>query len=299
MLSTEFCADPERFAALIAPLVDVDRAGAVMVSQLVANHLVSPYPQAPLLAAVGDGTQVSVAAVRVPSYPMVVTVDPTLRDPAAALDALTAAVLDRGEPIVGFVGRRTTAELISQIWCNRTGAAAVPRMWELYYRLGELREPGRVRGEPRQASMKDPADVALLADWFCEFRKETGISRTPPVPDPDSLRQNAERGEIVMLWCVDGRPVAAAGHGPVRAGASKIAPVYTPPDQRRRGYGAAATVAAIRSARRLGAAEITLFTDADYPASNACYLGLGFEVVGEFAEFDVLPAAMTAPVSAG
>ena len=48
------------------------------------------------------------------------------------------------------------------------------------------------------------------------------------------------------------------------------------------------TVAAIESARRLGATEITLFTDADYPASNAVYRGLGFEVIGEFAEFDVV-----------
>ena len=50
----------------------------------------------------------------------------------------------------------------------------------------------------------------------------------------------------------------------------------------------------MRSAQQRGAAEITLFTDADYPPSNACYRGLGFEVVGEFAEFDVIAAELLA-----
>jgi len=297
MTSTEFFTDAERFAAVIEPLVRRDCAGAVMVSQLVANQLASPYPEAPLLAAVGEGERLQLAAVRVPGYPMVLVVDPELGDPAGPLAALAEAVIAQAEPVVGFVGRRQTAESMAQTWAGRTGTVATPRMWELYYRLGELREPVNVAGESRRAAVTDPADVDLLADWFCEFRKETGISRTPPVPDPDILRSNAKRGEEVMLWCVDGRPVAAAGHGAVRAGHCKIAPVYTPPDLRRRGYGAAATAAAVHSARRLGAEEITLFTDAQYLPSNACYQGLGFEVIGEFAEFDVVPASLATTVA--
>jgi ribosomal protein S18 acetylase RimI-like enzyme len=297
MTRVEFFTDAERFAAAIEPLVGKDRAGAVMVSHLVANQLASPYPEAPLLAAVVGGGQIAVAALRVPSYPMVVTLDPELADPAGCLDALTAAVLTRNETIVGFLGRRKTVQLLSQSWCRQTSAAATPRMWELYYRLGELREPVNVPGECREASMTDPMDVALLADWFCEFRRETGITRTPPVPDPELLLSNAKRGEVVLLWCVDGEPVAAAGHGPVRQGQCKIAPVYTPPERRHRGFGAAATAAAVRSAQSRGAQEITLFTDADYATSNACYRGLGFEVIGEFAEYDVTPVPVPTTVA--
>ena len=258
-----------------------------MVSHLLANQLVNPYPQQPLLAAVTDGTRVAVAALRVPGYPMVVTIDPELRDPAGWLDALAAAVPARSEPIVGFVGRRATVQAVSRAGPPAPDRRQTPRMWELYYRLGELREPVNVPGEARPARMTDPADVALLADWFCAFRAETGISRTPPVPDPETLLSNAERGEVVTLWCCGRQAGGRGGPHAVRHRQSKIAPVYTPPDQRRHGYGAAATAAAVRSAQRLGATEITLFTDADYAPSNACYRGLGFEVIGEFAEFDV------------
>ena len=42
--------------------------------------------------------------------------------------------------------------------------------------------------------------------------------------------------------------------------------------------------------RLLATGRLELFTDADYPASNAVYRGLGFEVIAEFAEFDVAVA---------
>jgi RimJ/RimL family protein N-acetyltransferase len=288
MTRTEFFTDPERFGDAARPLVRRDPVGATMVSQVLANHIANPFPHSPLMAIVTDDGAVEVAALRVPGFALVTVIDPSIEDPAAVLGRLTDDVLARREPIVGFSGRRRTVRLLTDTWTERTGAASKPRLWSLMYRLGDLVPPVGVRGESRPASMDDPADVALLADWFCAFRKETGVGRTPPVPDPQALMDNAKRGEVFTLWCDDGRPVAAAGHSAVRGGSSRIAPVYTPPDQRRRGFGSAATVAAIDSARRLGATEITLFTDADYPASNAVYRELGFEVIGEFAEFDVV-----------
>jgi len=63
--------------------------------------------------------------------------------------------------------------------------------------------------------------------------------------------------------------------------------VYTPPQHRRRGDGGAVTAAAVRSAQRGGASEITPFADAGYPPSNLLYRRLGFDVVAEFAEFAV------------
>src|SRR6478735_7243338 len=288
MTSTEFFTDPERFAAVAQPLVRRDPVGATMVSWVLANHIANPFPHSPLMAVVTDDRAVAVVALRVSGFPLVAVIDPSIEDPAPVLGRLVDDVLALREPIVGFSGRRRTVRLLTDVWTERTGAAAKPRMWSLMYRLGELTPPVGVPGESRPASMDNPADVALLADWFCEFRKETGVGRTAPVPDPQTVLDNARRGEVFTLWCEDGRPVAAAGHSAVRGGSSRIAPVYTPPDQRRRGFGSAATVAAIESARRLGATEITLFTDADYPASNAVYRELGFEVIGEFAEFDVV-----------
>jgi ribosomal protein S18 acetylase RimI-like enzyme len=292
MTRTEFFIDAERFAAVAQPLIDRDPIGSTLFLHVLANHLASPFPGPLLMAAVTDGGRIGAAAMRVPGFAMIGVLDPSTADPATVLGRLADDVLARGEPIVGFTGRRRTAKLLTDAWSERTGATSKPHMWTLLYRLGELTPPVGVPGTPRLAAMDDPADVALLADWFCEFRRETGVGSAPNVPDPQALVRNAERGEVFTLWCVDGRTVAVAGHSAVRRGGAKIAPVYTPPEHRRRGFGSAVTVAAIESARRLGAGEIMLFTDADYPASNAVYRGLGFEVIAEFAEFEVVDAVI-------
>jgi GNAT superfamily N-acetyltransferase len=288
MARTEFFSHAEQFAVTVEPLVDSDRVGATMLSHILAGHLAQPFPETPLLALASDAGRPVLAALRVQPYPLIVVVDPEYNDPGLAVADLAEAIATRHEPIVGVTGRRDTATLFANAWAAHTGSTVQPRLWELYYRLGELVEPVGVPGMPRLASMQDPSDVELLAEWFCAFRQETGVGRTPPVPDPDTLRRNVERGEVYIVWDLHGRVVAVAGHSPVRRGASKIAPVYTPPDERRQGFGSAVTAAAVRSARERGAAEITLFTDADYLPSNVAYRRLGFEVVGEFAELDLL-----------
>ncbi len=74
---------------------------------------------------------------------------------------------------------------------------------------------------------------------------------------------------------VDGDPVAMAGVTRTVAGVTRVGPVYTPPDQRKRGYGGAVTAAVSQAALAAGAQEAVLFTDLANPTSNALYPRLG------------------------
>jgi len=287
MVRAEFFTDADAYAAVIEPLVNRDPDGATMVASVLANHLARPFPGGPLLVAVLGGDQVQLAALRVPDFPLLFVVDPDIEDPATVFTILADAVLATGETIVGFSGRRVGARALAAAWTAGTGVAPEPRMWSLLYRLTGLVEPVGVPGAPRAAALQDAAELDVLARWFAEFRRETGVARTPSEPDPCGVLRHAARGEVFTLWTNDGQLVAVAGHSPVRRGRARIAPVYTPPGHRRRGFGSAATAAAVHSAWRAGAVEVTLFTDAEYPAANEVYRRLGFEVVGEFAEFDV------------
>jgi predicted GNAT family acetyltransferase len=220
---------------------------------------------------------------------MTVVVDPDITDQAGVLDELAAAVIARDEPIAGLGGRRRTVELLAAGWAARTGIQPKLRMSLLFHRLGTLTPRVGVSGAPRTASMLVRTDVDVLARWWFEFEQETGANAhaASTAPDPEVVRRGAARGQLVTIWSDGGRDVAAAGHTAVRDGSARIAPVYTPPEFRRRGYGAAVTTAAVRSAQALGASEISLFTDASYPPANAVYRGLGFQVVAEFAEFEI------------
>lgn len=69
-------------------------------------------------------------------------------------------------------------------------------------------------------------------------------------------------------------------------GTVRVAPVYTPPALRGRGYAAAVTAEVSRAARAEGAEEVLLFTDLSNPTSNALYHRLGYRSVREFAVWE-------------
>ena len=84
------------------------------------------------------------------------------------------------------------------------------------------------------------------------------------------------------------RPAGVARRAP-QAGSARIGPVYTPPGQRRHGYGSAVTARATRDVLDLGAVPL-LFTDLDNPTSNKIYQQLGYHAVEDRAQVTFSPA---------
>jgi predicted GNAT family acetyltransferase len=302
MAEFEVFDDARRFGDAIERLVGRDPIGATMLSAVLDGQLADPAPpgSAPFLACLRDVDGPAAAVLRTASYPLLVVADPALRDRAATMELLAGALADTGESIVGFHGRREVVRDLAAAWRERTGTPVQPRMWSLYYRLARLVEPTPVRGRPEALVDDDPAQVDLVAGWLRRFEVETGIARDGHAADAEFVRRAIRRGSVFTLWWLDGVPVSVAGHSPLRPdGGCRIAPVYTPVEHRRERFGAAVTVAAIRSAWALGATEVTLFTDEDYLPSNELYRSLGFEPIAEFAEFDVATPTPSAERAAG
>ena len=239
---------------MVRPLIQRDPVGATIFASVLANQIAVPFPgPAPLLVSVSAPGRVLAAALRIPGYPMTVVVDPEI--------AIRRRVLDeaggrrhrrRGSHPSALSGRRGTVELLAEAWAQRSGVTADLRMPLLFHRLGTLTAPVGVAGAARVASPQDPADLDLLARWWLEFEQETGANAhaAATAPEPEVVLRGAARGQVVIIWSDREQPVAAAAHTPVRDGSARIAPVYTPRQFRRRGYGSAVTAAAVRSARR-------------------------------------------------
>lgn len=292
MARTQVFTDINAFGDAVRQLADVDAVGAEMLSRMLATERAAPSPGIPVMATVADDQRIRVAVMRASGLPLIVIGDVGGDQPEAGTSLmrdLVNGLLQESQPVDRFRGPVKAAESLARTWSSVTGVPATRVMTLLLYRLGTLVEPPGVVGTSRRADRDDPADAQLIAAWWHEFAWETGIRTRGGGPDPQALAEDTRHGRVVTILSDGNKPVAAAGHSPVVMGGVRIAPVYTPPEHRRRGYGAAVTVAAVRSAQRCGATEITLFADADYPASNLLYRGLGFDVVAAFAEFAVSP----------
>ena len=142
--------------------------------------------------------------------------------------------------------------------------------------------PGRCDSPGRE-------DRALLITWLDGFAADTGHS-----PEDAGVAVDRYLDEQ-SVWIWDRRwsrspwPHAA----PVVGGVARIGPVYTPPEQRRRGY---ATTCVEQLSRRIEEDDhvAILYTQLSNPTSNAIYQRIGYEPVLEVLRYRFEPIPVSA-----
>ena len=214
------------------------------------------------------------AAVRTPPRNMVLPAVPT-----ELASALGEFMFDRseGEDLPGVNGPVETARAFADRWAELTGCDVRTETNLRLYGLDMLVPPTDPGGGWRLAT-RDDADLCF--GWFAAFAAETTASVPPPERRDVLARIDGRR---LGLWLVDRRPVSLAGWTVPASGVVRVGPVYTPPEQRGRGYGTAATAAATAGILSTGA-QACLFTDLGNPISNSIYQRIGYRAVTDCVE---------------
>lgn len=145
-------------------------------------------------------------------------------------------------------------------------------------RIHALRRAPSYPAAPGAARPVTADDATLFADWISAFSAEA----TPDEPQaPRAALEKAAGEGRYMFWVVDGEPVSLAGIARRTRGAAAIAPVYTPPALRGRGFAGSVTAALAERLFAEGRHAVCLYTDLRNPAANRCYARIGFEPVCE------------------
>jgi GNAT superfamily N-acetyltransferase len=186
--------------------------------------------------------------------------------------AMVDAIAEAGVLLPGVNGEALTAARFSGQWTERRKSAAIPFQGN---RLYELLEPGEapcVEGKLRQAV---PSDRSLMIHWTDAFQAEIG----EPANDTELRVERGLAAGQLWLWDDCETVSMAVSREPI-AGVVRLSGVYTPPDKRRRGYGAACAYALSKNLRD-AAYRCVLYTDLGNPTSNSIYRRIGYKAVAE------------------
>jgi len=191
--------------------------------------------------------------------------------PDAAFTLLARDIARTHRP-EGIAGPRSACMAFTDEWQRCVGEAWLPRFELRHFALRKPPRAVRSRGAMRRATVRDRR---LLIDWQLAFNTEVGLPETRERLAVMVARR-ITRGEL-YVW-VDGGRVAFAGFRDSQfAPIARIAPVYTPPSGRGRGYATALVSAMCGMLLRNGKDEIFLTTDLANPVSNRVYVNIGFE----------------------
>ena len=169
----------------------------------------------------------------------------------------------------------------------RSSRRPVPGRKSFIYELEELVLPN-VEGQSRVATMDD---FELVDQWSSDFHFFVdGVAREADERDRASLITIVDEGAM-SLWCVRNVVVAMAGRATPVATPSglvtRIGPVYTPAENRGRGYGSAVTASLCQDLLDHGS-RVMLYADADNPTSNGVYQRVGFRLLADVVQYDLI-----------
>jgi hypothetical protein len=280
--------DPAAFLAVARAHLAVDPVVTTVIATVTRRHLeervagLPPPVDRPQWWAVvrGAGGQIAGLAMRTartPPHPVFV-----LPMAHGAAIALARAVHARGEVIGGLNGSLPAAEVCATELARLQGDIVEVALNTRLFELGQLVQPRSVPGRLRAATLDD---LDLARDWLDRFLYDADVQagRVPETlgdesVEPEHLRRRIESGKYWFWLDETGERVHLTGANPPEFGVTRIGPVYTPAQQRRKGYASAAVAAVSRLFLDAGA-RVCLYTDQANPTSNGIYQALGYVAV--------------------
>lgn len=207
---------------------------------------------------------------------------------AASLLAASVSRDDDDFPWLAGSEELVTSFLDSYGKANSPGSSreAVRGRKSFIYELRELAVP-EVEGICRVATMDD---FDLVDQWSSDFHFFVeGVAREADERDRVFLIARVKEGAM-SLWCVRNVVVAMVGRATPAESPSglvtRIGPVFTPAENRGRGYGSAVTASLCEELLAQGS-RVMLYADAANPTSNGIYQRIGFHAIDNVVQYDL------------
>ena len=224
----------------------------------------------PLMAAVETRGEVATAVLMTPPHNLILSW--TAED--STLDTIARELHARGVAIPGVNGSADIAQKFALKWSELSQRTGRVQMAQRIYQLSRVTNRVRAAGRLREP---DRSDETLLREWRAAFSVEAeGMNREQAregaaLPLPQSRR--------LLLWDLDETAVAMAGFAGPTPNGIRVAWVYTPPENRGKGFAGACVAALSQKLLDDGRKFCFLYTDLANPISNHVYQKIGYKPV--------------------
>ena len=210
--------------------------------------------------------------------------------PEAAAVLLAAELHARGEEIRGANGALPATRTFADETARLAGGGVRVSIHTRLFELGELTPPRSPSGRLRLVT---EVEAGLALEWFNAFHRDADEQAGRPPGDGHAGEDAFDlddmlvriRAERVWFWDDDG-PVHLTGANDPAYGVARVGPVYTPKENRGRGYAGAGVAEVSRRILATGS-RACLFTDQANPTSNRLYESLGYRPVVDMANLRV------------
>jgi predicted GNAT family acetyltransferase len=273
--------DPDAFLAAAAPMSARGEASAsfFMGSAHAIKRTPPPAGERVYLATYDEGGSYGVAIQR-EDGPVIIGES----DPAAAMAFALDLARDWLE-LHGVMGAPAGCDAFARTWHELTGRVHVLRV---RLRQHALTEVHHVPMAPGAARMATKSDTEWLIERQIAFIAEVGMPDSPERTRA-FLPKRVARGHF-RIWD-DGGRVAYAGFNDAAPEFARVAPVYTLPECRGRGYATALVAELSRELLARGKRKLFLTTDIANPVSNAIYARIGYRAENDDCGLDFVAPA--------
>jgi predicted GNAT family acetyltransferase len=232
--------------------------------------------ESPLTASVENHDEVAAVALMTPPHNLIISW--TADD--SALEAIARELRAKAVTVPGVNSSADIARKFALMWSELSGHTFRVQMAQRIYQLSRVTNETRAAGHLREPNQSDDA---LLCEWRAAFSIDAeGM-------DPGQAREAAAlplpHSRRLVLWEVEGTAVSMAGFSGPTPNGIRVAWVYTPPENRGKGFAGACVAALSQKLLDEGRKFCFLYTDLANAISNHVYQKIGYEAVTDAAVY--------------
>jgi predicted GNAT family acetyltransferase len=224
----------------------------------------------PLMAVAEDHGEVAAVVLMTPPRNLILS---RIADDST-IDAIADELRAKGVAIPGVNSCAEVARKFALKWSELSACTFRTQMAQRIYQLSRVTKQVRTAGNIRDPNQSDDA---LMRKWRAAFSMDAegmdreAAEREAALPLPKSRH--------LVLWEIEGTPVSMAGFAGPTPNGIRVAWVYTPPENRGKGFAGACVAALSQKLLDDGRKFCFLYTDLANPTSNHIYQTIGYEPV--------------------